>query len=698
MKRVLCSILVVLALTGCKDDDTNLPFTVPFTPTPPVIQGETAIFYNVTARDPNVNAGAQVFEDGQTPRTLTVTQGSPALSSAMGAPEGFENFFVWDPIQDLGPGLHRDVVVRVFGLQRDLGLPGDTAPLIVDLTDRLDPLTGAPSLEGAVIAPLPDGSVWTAGGLQGGSLSLAGYRYDPRTNTFTASDGLRIARRDASSARLSDGGVLVVGGRDAQGTALAAAEVFRLDAAGNGATRGVPAGLLQARTRPAIAPLQNGQALVVGGATSGGPSPQAERFVPDANGGRFVAAVSDPLLARTAATATRLPDGRVWVAGGFDAGGQPLGSTALVAADGQSVSPGPTLGNPRGEHAAVALPDGRVALLGGTTQAGSDAGASSVVDLFDPDTNQLQNLPNLQRGRRGVGAAYTRGSLIALGGSGQQDTPQTAERLALEDTAWSLIRVPGLARPAARAVRSGAGHVIVVGGAQVPERYWPLGFAATEGFDLVRAPSRPRARHTTTLLNQGFALVAGGTAGIDSGIAGCELFDPRTDTWNDTGSLATARQDHAAASIATGVLVVGGRNAQGVVASAELYNAFSGAWEPAGTLLTPRADATATGVGGRRVLVAGGVDAAGNALSSLELWDPVSRSFTAAGSPRRAARRAATRSPRASTWCSAGAPTPRARSPAPTWSRPSTCSWAPPAAGPRVARARPLRRPRLGWS
>ncbi|MCA8924136.1 MAG: hypothetical protein KDD82_20165, partial [Planctomycetes bacterium] len=271
-------------------------------------------------------------------------------------------------------------------------------------------------------------------------------------------------------------------------------------------------------------------------------------------------------------------------------------------------------------------------LLGGTTAPGSDAGALSAVDLFDPDSNTLSVLPALRRGRRGCAAAYTRGSLVVFGGSGASDASSTSERLGLEDASWSDVRVPGLARSEARAVRSGGGHLIVVGGDQVAERYWPRGFAATEGFDLLRTAARPRARHSATLLGNGEVLIAGGTAGIDSGLATSELFTPRTNSFRDGPTLSTARQDHAAVELAGGALLVGGRNLQGVVATAELYNPALDRWEAAGTLLTPRWGATASIVAGGQVLVAGGFDALGNALGSLELWSPATRQFTPAGS------------------------------------------------------------------
>jgi hypothetical protein len=51
-----------------------------------------------------------------------------------------------------------------------------------------------------------------------------------------------------------------------------------------------------------------------------------------------------------------------------------------------------------------------------------------------------------------------------------------------------------------------------------------------------------------------------------------EVYDPATDTWSTTGSLATARSNHPATLLPSGkVLVAGGYNNTGSLSSAELY-------------------------------------------------------------------------------------------------------------------------------
>ena len=62
-------------------------------------------------------------------------------------------------------------------------------------------------------------------------------------------------------------------------------------------------------------------------------------------------------------------------------------------------------------------------------------------------------------------------------------------------------------------------------------------------FDNTGSLGTARRAHTATLLSNGKVLVAGGD-NISSGgnLASAELYDPATGTWTATGSLATARE------------------------------------------------------------------------------------------------------------------------------------------------------------
>ena len=92
-------------------------------------------------------------------------------------------------------------------------------------------------------------------------------------------------------------------------------------------------------------------------------------------------------------------------------------------------------------------------------------------------------------------------------------------------------------------------------------------------------------------------------------------------TFDNTGSLNTARRDHTATLLSNGkVLVAGGYNGS-LLASAELYDPASGTWTATGSLATARYGHTATLLPNGKVLVAGGEDTSFMSLESSELYD-----------------------------------------------------------------------------
>ena len=146
-----------------------------------------------------------------------------------------------------------------------------------------------------------------------------------------------------------------------------------------------------------------------------------------------------------------------------------------------------------------------------------------------------------------------------------------------------------------------------------------------------------------TLLKNGKVLVAGGANGGDPGstLSSAELYDPATGRWSPTGSMTTPRDGGTATLLGDGrVLVAGGTNegsgspGLAYLSSAELYNPASGTWTSTGSMTAPRAGATATLLGVGKVLVAGGTDGGdvSSFLTSAELYNPASGTWTSTGS------------------------------------------------------------------
>src|SRR5215469_9836052 len=113
------------------------------------------------------------------------------------------------------------------------------------------------------------------------------------------------------------------------------------------------------------------------------------------------------------------------------------------------------------------------------------------------------------------------------------------------------------------------------------------------------------------------------------------------------GNMTARRIFHTASVLADGtVLMAGGEflepNSRPPVAiaqsSAELYNPGTGTFEPTGSMMTPRMGHTATLLMDGRVLIAGGEvpnptdERTPLVLSSAEVYDPNTRTFTPAGS------------------------------------------------------------------
>jgi N-acetylneuraminic acid mutarotase len=320
-----------------------------------------------------------------------------------------------------------------------------------------------------------------------------------------------------------------------------------------------------ARTGQTATLLNDGQVLVAGGGTA-----TAELYDPSTRTFTKTASMS---VARTDATATLLADGDVLVAGGSHDSRQ-LASAEIYNPSTASWTPTGSMHAPRSGMTATLLGGGDVLIAGGGCNRGAghcDAGSFldslRSAELYDPSTGTFTRTAPMSVGRQFATATLLQdGDVLVAGGFSDCDDD------ACEDTAAAELYHPG----------SGTWSAVA---------------------DLVKR----REQSTATLLSNGQVLVAGGKSiGIDSAhyvrLSEAELYNPRSETWSQTGALDQAHSGATASLLGNGwVLLAGGGTAAAVV-----YQPKRSVWVPTAAMNTVHTDGTATILENGDVLVAGG--------------------------------------------------------------------------------------------
>ncbi|WP_437851629.1 Kelch repeat-containing protein [Sorangium sp. So ce363] len=239
-------------------------------------------------------------------------------------------------------------------------------------TRRFDPATGVWTPAASTVAPrfghtatlLQDGRVLVAGGDQpGGPGGVLVEIYDPVADTWTARAPMNVARQGHSATLLQDGRVLVAGGADGYPSErpehhLTSAEVY--DPATDAWTP--VASMRWARMRHTATRLPDGRVLVAGswGADSG---KTAEIYDPATD---TWASATEMATARRAHGAVLFADGRVMVAGSSQDVNDGALAVELYDPASDTWALGPALAVMVHGHATALLNDGRVLIAGGT--------------------------------------------------------------------------------------------------------------------------------------------------------------------------------------------------------------------------------------------------------------------------------------------------------------------------------------------
>jgi hypothetical protein len=305
--------------------------------------------------------------------------------------------------------------------------------------------------------------------------------------------------------------------------------------------------------------LATGQVLVTGGCTTRGcdvRTAAVERYDPRTRAFRPAAPMR---VARVSHTATRLPDGRVLVAGGL----APDGPTATAEVYDPAADRWTAVGamtEARASHVAVPLADGRVFLMGGGS---GRLGDRTTAELFDPATSRFTAVGPM-RANHYLATRLADGRVLLTGGQGADG---------------AILRRAELFDPRTRT------------------------FAPTG--DMVV----PRVKHAAALLPDGRVLLVGGSdaRGFDGRFASTELYDPATGRFVAGPPMRWGRHKlrDAVVALPSGAVLVGGGAER-----PELWDPHDRTFVTVGgSIGGPQMFATATRVAGDDVLVIGGYDA-----------------------------------------------------------------------------------------
>jgi hypothetical protein len=284
--------------------------------------------------------------------------------------------------------------------------------------------------------------------------------YDPVTNRFAASTpSMNDARTGATATLLSDGKVLIAGGFGSSSD-LASSELY--DPASNSfaPAASIPP-MNTARSGASATLLPNGKVLIAGGDNASQALKSTELYDPVSNS--FAASTPSMNVARYAAVATLLPNGKVLIAGGLSASDvsfsvelyDPVSNSFAASTPPMNMShaPGAT---------ATLLPNGKVLIAGG----GCCGYGRGDIDLYDPVTNSFAtSTPSMNVARAGATATLLPNGRVLIAGGAVNGSPNSTE---LYDPASNIFAAstPSMndARYAATATLLPSGKVLIAGG------------------------------------------------------------------------------------------------------------------------------------------------------------------------------------------------------------------------------------------
>jgi Big-like domain-containing protein/Kelch motif protein len=344
-------------------------------------------------------------------------------------------------------------------------------------------------------------------------------------------------------------------------------------------------------------------------------------------------ATGSMMFSRLGATATRLGNGKILVAGGIGSGSGPSGFDASAELYDPGTGTWTTTGSMsegRYLHEAFLLHNGKVlvtASLANTTSGGART------ELYDPASGTWSPTGSMSRSHfGGLAALLLDGQVLVAGGDVES---KTAELYDPATGTWSVTAPMASTHGSGMSALLPDGRFLVAGGASVTTSPWSVTLTSsaevynpvTGTWSATGSLSASRVGAKMVGLMDGSVLVAGGWTTGQTLIARSEVYKTATGVWTSTGSLATPRSSSFTLTLlANGkTLAAGGSTQAGCVGcnttpSAELYDPTAGTWSVTGSLSVPRERHNAVLLPSGNVIAIGGSNRAVGALKTAEIY------------------------------------------------------------------------------
>ncbi|MCI0485860.1 MAG: zf-HC2 domain-containing protein [Blastocatellia bacterium] len=329
------------------------------------------------------------------------------------------------------------------------------------------------------------------------------------TGSLKPAGTMNDARFSHTATLLSDGRVLVAGGRERRDVILASAELY------DPATRRfTPTGSMTTRRVGHTATLlPDGKVLIAGGSSKEfyhGALASAELYDPAT--GRFTP-TGNMTATRLAHEATLLPDGRVLITGGQSADWNKLASAEVYDPTTGVFIPTSSMKASRADHTATLLKDGRVLITGGSSGSYFSESIVASAEVYDPIKGSFAPTGSMAAARHKHSAEMLPdGRVIILGGADSRNLQTLYASAELYDTDTGAFAATGNMRTSRYKIRDAVvllndGKALIAGGGARVEVYDPTTgiFGAVAG-----GTGAPRYYSTATRLANGEVLIVGG--------------------------------------------------------------------------------------------------------------------------------------------------------------------------------------------